>query len=270
MKHTFTVPSSVVRHLGFHFLAIVNRAAMKMAGEYLWNRMWYPLGICQESYTRVKESIYLSFWEFSILISTAAVPACKPAHSDGGFSSPHIPSNVCCQHFRWSLPFWPVLDENTKVVLLCISLISRDGEKFFDMFLSHFFLLLETLFSDSRPIFEWVVRIFFLKLDFFLFWVLYIVWISILFQMCNCQRVSFCGFPLQPGGGFSSYAKLCSLMKPHLSVVGRNSREVEFDSRHPFSHLCHTDKACTFFWQLQCFGFQIYVFGWSGINFWVM
>lgn len=105
--YIFTFHPSVEWHSScFHFLALMNRAAM-------WSKMPSSLSI----YQTVLQlghlvNIFLVFWEFSMLLSIIVVPVCTShttaTSSEWQFPFSHTFSSIYCQMSCCSLPFWLV------------------------------------------------------------------------------------------------------------------------------------------------------------------
>lgn len=129
MYHVFIIHLSIGRYLDwYHFLAIVNRVTVIIYGvgcQVLWkySKEWYNW------------VILLAFWEFSTLLSTEAGPLCNPTTSEERFPFPlHPLQNLLLIVLIFAIQNgerWPL-----KVDLICIFLIERGDEHFFEMFLS--------------------------------------------------------------------------------------------------------------------------------------
>jgi hypothetical protein len=67
-----------------------------------------------------------------------AAPIYIPTNREQGFLSPCILSICCC--------FFSGMKDNLNVVLICISLMAKNDEHFFHVFISYFFSFLKFLF----------------------------------------------------------------------------------------------------------------------------
>ena len=229
MNHIFCIHSSVVRHLGcFQLLVITNKALISIV-EHMppWPGVCVSFGYIPKSDIAGSSGRSISNFLRNLQIDFQSTYASLQSYHQWRSVpfSPHPHQHVLSPEvlilailigIRWNL----------RVILVCISLITKDFEHFFRSFSAILdFLVVNSRFS-SMPHF-WLGCLAFWWLT---SWVLYIFWILVLSQMWGKWRF----FSQSVGCWFvlltMSFAlqKLSSFMRFHYQVLFLENESLEF------------------------------------------